>query len=528
MRRRVWQVALPAAFVLSLGIMVAVLAPRRYQSKSQLELRESSLPVVGQGTDVDVIQRDVAGADKQMRAYERVKRVVESLEWSDYETLDDPEKRRYLSRVVLNTIVQPVKAGEKEGSSFIFTRYTDTDPHRAADFLNALNKAYIEEKVESVRKGARAARETLEVHLRLAETRYKEAAQAVAKHKRDNGLSATQQAPGGGRMREEDPAYERLAEIQKQVSSLEIKREEAKAIQAASEAMYSQAAREIPVDTKVAGVDVSDQVAAIEALIRDFRDEQTRYRAVHRRYKQIEKEIQKLEEQLIAIQLRQVPEQTVTEALANPDRPQLLKRVDEAKATIASLEAGLKQALATREELQQVVKKQGEIYRLDKFLEGEAERALALFDEASKDYERQVRFTELLEQPEFNPFQITEVALPPVRPTSPNLFLVLGFSLIAALVTGVSSALFAEFYRGAYRSVAEVVRATDLPVLGAINVIRTRDQARLQILRRFLTAASAALVIGSILWVTWAYSQRKHLLAPRLVETIDNVRKEFR
>lgn len=528
LKRRLWQVLLPAGVVLALGIMVAALWPRRYMVRSMLELREGSVPLTsGQSTDVRTIQRDVAAADKQMRAYERVRRVVEKLEWEEYQGKSEQEKREFLVRTIRSLQVQPYKAPENQGSSFIEARYSDVDPFRAAEFLNQLREAFVQEKVESVRRAAQASLLTLQEQLAKVEERYRVAEGKSFAHKRKFGLSPTQQAPGGGRQRDEDPVYELLAKAEDTVTRLEIDQSRLTAELETIDEQYSEAPRTLPKETTLEGVDVSDKIAEIETEIADYRSKLERIRPAHRDYKRWMREIEKLEERIVALQRTGRPESTIQETMENPDRPALFSKKQSLTAQLQSIEAGLAKAKTQRESFKKKVDEQAEIYREDKVLEGEAMLTQTLFRDAKLDFERQERYVTLINQPEFNPFEVIEFALPPTKPYAPNLMLVLAFTAAVALAFGVGSALFAEYYRGAYRSVSDVTRGTDLPVLGAINRIETRAQARWRMLQRFLVGAATALVIGSILWITWAYTSRRQLLGPDLARFIDDVRKEL-
>jgi hypothetical protein len=66
-------------------------------------------------------------------------------------------------------------------------------------------------------------------------------------------------------------------------------------------------------------------------------------------------------------------------------------------------------------------------------------------------------------------------------------------------------------------------------VLGSINLIVTRDEARRAWTRHVMIAASSAVIVGAVLWVTWASQHDSlRLLGPRLTQVIDDVRMAFR
>jgi uncharacterized protein involved in exopolysaccharide biosynthesis len=67
LRRRRWQVLLPALFVLAFGTAFAVIVPKKYLVHTQVELRPVS---------VSVSSKDGANATFQIRARERIRKVV--------------------------------------------------------------------------------------------------------------------------------------------------------------------------------------------------------------------------------------------------------------------------------------------------------------------------------------------------------------------------------------------------------------------------------------------------------------------
>jgi hypothetical protein len=76
--------------------------------------------------------------------------------------------------------------------------------------------------------------------------------------------------------------------------------------------------------------------------------------------------------------------------------------------------------------------------------------------------------------------------------------------------------------------VGDVSRSLAVPVLGAINRIVTRGEQRSALLRRAVVGTSTLVLVGTILWVTWAYQTRPALLGPRVTRLIDDLRGEPR
>src|SRR5882672_10747940 len=110
MKRRAATVVLPALFCLALGIALARLLPAKYSTKTGLELRESTLPIGGEGFDSHALQRDIGSVTWQIKSAERVRRVIEKLEWADYTALPPKLQHDYLRKAIEDIGVAPQAA----------------------------------------------------------------------------------------------------------------------------------------------------------------------------------------------------------------------------------------------------------------------------------------------------------------------------------------------------------------------------------------------------------------------------------
>src|SRR5262245_5331912 len=98
LRRRRWQVILPAAFVLALGAAFAVIVPKKYLVRTQVELRPVS---------VSVSSKAGANAPFELRARERVREVVASLKNPAYLALTPDERNQWILDLQSSIKVNP-------------------------------------------------------------------------------------------------------------------------------------------------------------------------------------------------------------------------------------------------------------------------------------------------------------------------------------------------------------------------------------------------------------------------------------
>jgi capsular polysaccharide biosynthesis protein len=530
LKRHSRKIVLPALLFLALGIAVARILPRKYTAKTGIELRESTLPFTGEGLDVKTLQRDISSTSWQIKQVERVTRVVEKLEWPDYTALSTPKKHEYLRNVIEN--ITPGSgtslAKNGQGSSLIEFQYTDSDPQRAEQFLNRLREAYISEVMERFRNDAQKALDVIANQRKLAEKAYLQADQEAADVKKRNQVSATQQAPGGGRQRDEDPVFTHLTAVQRQRDDSGAAITALQATVTTLKEQFAETPREIPRDQLKEGVSYDTEIASLEDEITLQRERQKGIRPPHSTYIDAESKIEEAQEKIQALKDRATKPQTDLGMVHNPRR-------DELDIEIKKQDLELRKQIAIKAKLEEDLQRLGEeqaartdVFREIQRLDQLASIAAEAFKNASSQYDHQKRFVDLVNTGWANPFEITEYARTPQQPTSPNQPLVIAAALLLGLSVGLISAFTTEFGHGAFRGVADVSRALSVPVLAIVNRITTqREEARARSRRLAVTGATLALV-GAILWVTWAFENRPRLLGSHLTQTIENFREVFR
>ena len=273
LRRRIWQIVLPAIVTGAIGVMAASLMPRKYEAMTQLELVDVPVPMVAAGLQPNFLKSNIWAAEYHIKSAERLRRVIESLEWEDFQTLPPDEQRQYLKRVMANLKVNPMQP-QNTDATFLNLKYFDADPQRAAQFLNEVRDVYVTEKVENVRQTAVKARDKLQEQLKDSQADYDDKFNKAQELRRQHSLSPTQQAPGGGRTREEDPiyaAYIRLSEELDKVRNQRIKTEQ---IRASTQELYENEPKEVADTTVTPGVNLAAELVDIERSIADLRASQ--------------------------------------------------------------------------------------------------------------------------------------------------------------------------------------------------------------------------------------------------------------
>lgn len=524
LRKRIWQIILPTAFVLSLGIAAAVFVPYKYTVKTQFELRPVLLnSFEGVAPDkVTSFNRSFANAQLQITHPERVRRVLEAQDWEDYETLGRLEQIEYQRRILRNIWVKVTPPPKNpDASTFLQISYTDTSPQRAEQFCNALRDTYVEEVVERYRTDARDELAKLNEIKADKRNLLDDATKRLSELQQEHGLTLT----GGDRQDSKEAAYlAAQADQDRTVRELEA----ALARKEQLEEQYLQEPEEIRLEESDAGPDVAQALQQIDREIIQMRSEQEPYRPPHSHYQRLEAEIAQKQREREKIQALQ--QQTVKRFrfVPNPRRLDLQQSIDQEALKIETLRAQRERNDRLIEARRAEFQERAEVMRELAAARDAVDRHREQFSDIDRLVNRQINFVRLIDGHEGNPFELVEPGHPPSKPTSPNPVVLITVSALLGLGIGVGSALLAEYSKSCYRSVYDIARSMTVPVLGAVNTIVTRAEARRILLRKVVIVSSCLVLIGAILFVTLAWRDRPDLLGPELREIIDDIRSEFR
>jgi protein tyrosine kinase modulator len=527
LRRRTWQVLLPAALIVALGIAIAQLLPRMYSVRTQIIVRESTGPISGG----QVFQRDITSAATEILAPDLVKDVLASLEWPDYVSATPLEKQLYLMRVMANLKKPNISAAKNfQGSSQILIIYSGPDPQRAANFLNTLRDRYIENVKARVRGDALAFCNKLQELASEKDKKYREVEKRKSELQKKHRISATQGSVGKGNTRQEDPTFVQLSQAKVDLSQVESNLKNERLLLEMAQKLCADEDPMVPQTVPPAVAASTDQeIVTLTTQIRDKRAQQAPYRPPSIHYRKLESEIALLEKQLGELKglSGSLPAQE-QRWVPNVRRGQLLDQIKSHEAAIAQAEVKQRTLNSEIAELEDRHDQLQNVYRQIAELNVESDQAQKAFQEADDLYQRQKDVCEMLKDAEADPYDVVEVATAPPEPTSPNVPMIIGFSIVLGLGAGLGSAFAAEFMRNSYRSVGDIARSMAVPVLGAINSIVTPVEARRTMLRRSMVGASTLVMICSILWITWAYKTKPRLLGPGLYQLIEDLRERFR
>jgi capsular polysaccharide biosynthesis protein len=518
LKRRKWQVLLPASIVLALGIAAAVIVPKKYVARTQIELR----PV-----GVSISTKEGSSAIFQLRSSIRIQRILKDHQNAEFLALPSDQQSDFIKRVQSDIKVTP-GAGATAGSSFVTIEYMDVSRDWALDFLRALRGDWINDVLKRDLTKAEDELDKIYTEKHKLELALHEEETALSDLKRENNLSATQPPPGSGSTRNEDPVYEQLTRARSESAALLI---DVAAMQGQLETLKAQYDAMPEMQRKENVVEGASNDAALEAIDKQIEDVQAKLKNLKpaaKLYQKYNRDLQQLFDQREEARARKTRSTLEVSLVPNPDRVPRKLEIDKMEIALVDKKTRAEKLKVDIQGLQARLEDLQDVYRNLNETEGRAGRLKASLEVAEKRYNDQQVQVRILSSPESNPFQITEEVNAGTKPTEPNPWLIVSFALVLGLGLGLAVALVAEFSRNCFRSVADISRVMVVPVLGSIGTILTERERRLMRTRRTVVGLSSVCLVGAILFVTWAWAGHAHFLSQDLRDAIEHLRSKLR
>lgn len=528
-KRRVWGVFLPAVLTGSLGIMAGSLLPAKYTAETRMELGVVPKPLMDAGLDANRLRDEMRAASFNLSTFSRMDQILSGLEWEHYDVLPPDERREFVRKLLLDMWI---KVEHLEGTNvhFMIFGYRDTDPQRAAQFANYIRDHFVDDLVENARAKAKAELERLTKDYRAADDDYEEVSTRLQDLKREHGISPTLQVgQQATREIERDPVWVMLQDQEAEKVQVEKKLDAARVrltgLRARRQAMPLKVDES---DFELSGTDTGAAIELLREQINDARIRQAGKKEAHSDWIRAQHDIDLYEEQIALLEGKTVEAKRIVSTKPNPDIPEIDAEIEDLEIAILEDEAYLANIERQIKDLQPRVQNRTQVYhdlqrevdRLD--LLGKM-RTLHMYNS-----ETQRQLVASLSTPGFSPFEISQEALPPIKPSSPSALIVVAAGFVLGIGMGVVYALVAEFGRNGFRGPNDLARGLPAPVLGAINEIVTVRDRRQRALRQTLVGAATLILSASILWVTWAFHSRPSLLGPELMSWLDQMRGSLR
>lgn len=523
LRRRAWTILLPGLLISALGISVAVLVPKKYVSTTRVMLRD--LEVAGGGSGGTSEGRV---AEHTIRSPQRVRAVLQDLNWLEYASLGNTERVQYVEKTLDNLTVETPPMDRLATQQLVRAEFAHVDARRAQEFLRELMDRWRMEVLERRQSQVRQAYADLKDAREEISGVLRGIGEEISLLRQTHGIY-----PGStgteGRDDAQAPQFVRLDEARAELEAMSDEVFELEEALARLEAERDRMEDEVPFVTRSEAEDLTQQLAAVDAKIAELeaRIVTEGWLPAHSRYRAVQGEIARLREQRDSLVASQSA--PYEDRLMVPNEAKVAKaaQAEEARRALEASESA-RQGMADR-----VAAMELEVRELqDAFVQiagllDEQERKNAVLETTETRLEALRQELVQLDSPLADPFEVQDPASLPVSPTEPNPWLIGLFSVLAGFAIGTGTALAKEFSGTSFRSPGDIARTMAVPVLGTVNLIVTRAQARRRAAARVTVGGISAAAVLFIGYVTWAWVNNQALLSGEVLRVIEEFRAAF-
>ena len=532
LRRRVWWIAIPTILLTTIGISVAIIVPKKYVAGAQVLVRDVQ-GSIRSNTAGAVSRLEGQVAPHVIKSLERVSQVLTDLRWPDYLGRSLEEQHEYRKNLIDNFSIDLFAVQNNAGAQIVSMRFGHTDPQRAYEFLSRVlnswksevqNRFYTSER--SRLEKLRSAETTLEAdRMRVnTELELKRRANNIRPGIVLDARGGTPNPIASGEFEEKeridraiDADVEALRELEVELARLQ--------------ADYDAEREKIPSSEVIeTGTGVLSEIAALEKRRTELELEIERngWTVHNRSRKLVQEEIDAIQRKLGELRSGGVGgARRIEEEVINPRRIELGRRIEEAQANYAAIDARRARNVLRQAQLQDVTTRLFREIQDIKLLEAEFEDYSERIKEIGKERELQESQVATIESDAGQFFEDLELPIVPTKATTPNPYIISVLSILVGLGLGFGLAILLEVSRSTFRNARDLSRVMAIPVLGTVNSIVTRRQRARVFFGRVAMAVSTMAFVSIVGYVTWAWSYDPDALSAPVLELIKGLREPF-
>ena len=534
LKRRRWQIVLPALFVFVFGTAFAVIIPKKYIVDTKILVKDSRNPFDDgfKGRNQSATGREIENVEEHIIHYSRIRRIVGKElidQWPEYDRGSLETRREILDGIMKNLTVEKVAKSKEVGGTYLEITFKDGNGKRAVAFLNRLNTGWIEDIIQSDLDDLLLEQEVLgqskkekQKRFRDAETKYVDQCKA---------LGANPALPPDARDRSGNAFnsgnYDALRDVRAKKDDVSARLDEARQTLKQRKLQLDAEPDTIKVPELREGLDLQAEILTAEKEIESLKLALSEITALHSDYEVILAKIETLELAIDELTDRQVEAREVMRSERNPYKDELRKEVDDLAVQITNLEGEAEWLIEKEKEYERKTTRQAADFGLLSTLWTEREAALKELKLVEAELGKKDQSIRLYQG---TVDRVYEVVMPPGilnAEQEPSAMLLIAFALFAGLALGMGVALVSEYARNSYRTVSELSAVMAVPVLGAVGGIVTRAQRRTVRGRRLVVGTSSAIILLGISWITftWYDEERRQSLPVAVVQAIEGFQR---
>ena len=522
-RRNIVRVGFTTALFLMVGVALAMIWPKKYESSTTFSLNEPAIIVdttmVNDVKDVS-LSKKILALEANFKSKKRIEQVMGELQWKEWlDTSTSPAQQRLLGLKVKRNL-DVVMNTEVTGRINVTLTFQWTSADKAAAFVNRMRDSWIKLVLDSHRRGVEDAKEEAERRLLEREKAYQDAIAARRTYEQENKV------PKLGDFETNNSQKGQLLQTIA-LNSAELNSTLTKVVNLRAELKL------IPRDREVVKAPDDPQQALAwakyQAAETQFEDTATRYREGSTMYKRAESSFTSAKEDLLAVGGK--PEMNMV-TIVNPEYAAKALELEQAQTRSTELESALAIYNAQLQEVEQ------NLDRLPRVM-GDMERLQADVDSAALLVNAaKVEIQPLREQVKAersansvvgqstglggggSAFEILEPGIEPEDPVMPIGAVLVAVSLLLGVGLGLAGPVVSEFTRSSFGSVKEVSRNLGVPVLGAVDMILTTRDVRARHVQSVLSITTMVLVLVAMGTALYIYAFHREALPPGVVRGI--------
>ena len=529
-RKRRWQILLPAVFVTTLGGAFAVIVPKKYKLTTRIEISEQRLEPDSQYRNPQemAVKRELPNVREHIENDVRVKEVIERNQglWPEYAAASEDERQRVVRTIVEKNLKASAIDNKKgTGSTFIDIEYKDSDPARGVSFLKDLSISWLEDVRERQRDQLRGEREVLQTLAAEAQKKFEELNSQLFRQAEELKLDPNQLEHQESRFRDEprDWHFKTLEEKKTEREALDGRLSAAQSELVIAEKRYEEEPEEITDWVPVEGADHAKKIETLQEKKAKIEEVLERLLPDNSQHKKLTRDVADIDEEIQDLLDGESGDSEEELSKPNPLKQEYLRAKIAAQDLVKTLTAQIAYSQQEVDQLEEETRVRTQQYRDLQELQNE----VGLAREAANTQHTLLQAKEWsIQQLENSPTPWTIARVPMVSTATviPNPWMIGAFAGAAGLALGLLLAMAGEYARNCYRSVADLASVMNVPVLGAIETIVTRREQRRAQAQHALVGLSTAMIVGGVGWVTWMWSSAPERLPLEVQRAIERFR----
>ena len=527
--KRLWWILLPAVVCVAVGVSFAIIVPKKFVTKTRVMVR-NTLPGDAPGRGGANSAREAQVASHQIRSPARISSVLQELRWPEFLELNREEQYQYVTKTQNNVTVDIPVMPQDSGQQVVRMSFAHTDPHRAYQFLVSLREKWQAEVLERGQVAERKAFDSVKETKGTLERERDEISEELARWRKEHRIAPPEAVSRPGAIPTYDPVFEELPKNKEELHDLSMElRDMVERVEADRERWARMPDNEPKIEEDT-GIQYRKEIQEkeLEILSLQERIAERGYKPLHPRYKQHQERISTLQEEIQILRDSEIASTETKFWVANKKKASLRAKMDANEAEIER-QRRRRESLADRiaEQEERALELQ-DVYAHIRTLESRLERVNEQLKQVDSNYQHKKSTVAWIEGPGGNPFEVLEKVHLPTNPTEPNPLLIVIFSVFAGVGIGLGLAVVAEYSKNCFRSVNDISRVMIVPVLGTINSIVTRREARRTLTARLIGAGISLVFVAALGYVTWAWKEQPQLLSQPMLDAIEDFRGNFK